>query len=312
MGIKRQIALDTETTGKGEDGDLVGDHRVIEIGCVEIIDRKITGRTFQCYLNPERPVDAEATRVHGHTWESLSNCPHFIDVVQPFVDFIRGSELLIHNANFDTSFLDHEFALIGYPERIRDIARVEDTMELARRVYPNHQVNLDALCRAFDIDASERSFHGALLDANLLAQVYLALTSGQGNFNLAVEHNDFSKRWNRPVGARLPIMGVEKERHAEHLYTMIGLAQSKVQKDEHGNSFCLSPWDSSLKFPALQKGEEEGKKDFAKRQSAQQKEETYKHLTREECKALEITLDEHDHAHKVWLSRVLGKHHAAT
>lgn len=312
MGIKRQIALDTETTGKGDDGDLVGDHRIIEIGCVELIDRKVTGREFHCYLNPDRPVDEEAARVHGMTWESLQSQPHFRDVAAILIDFIRGSELLIHNAKFDVSFLNREFYLMGIPEQVEDLATVVDTMSLARNLYPNHQVNLDALCKAFGIDNSHRVAHGALLDAQLLAEVYLALTSGQRDFDLTIEHNDYAERWVRPNGARLPIMGVERERHAEHIYTMVGLAQKTKTTDENGYTYCSSNWDRSLAFPALQQGEEEGKKDFAKRLQAQQKAETYKMLTRDECIALELTLDQHDHFHKIWLSRVLGKHSAHT
>lgn len=312
MGIKRQIALDTETTGKGNDVDIVDGHRIIEIGCVEIIDRKLTGREFHCYLNPERPVDDEAAKVHGMTWEMLQNQPTFRQIAANFIDFIRGSELLIHNAKFDISFLDYEFSLMAIPERIKDMATVVDTVLLAKQLYPNHQANLDALCKAFGVNASHRVQHGALLDAQLLAEVYLAMTGGQSDFNLSIDQAEAEgARWIRPNGVRLPIMGVESERHAEHLYTMVGLAQKKPITDDNGNSFCVSNWSPEINFPALTKGEEEGKKEFAKRQSDQQRLATYHMLTRDECIGLEIALNEHENAHKAWLKRVLGDHHAS-
>lgn len=306
--MKRQIALDTETTGKGHDGDLVSDHRIIEIGCVELIDRKITGREFHIYLNPQREVDEEATRVHGMTWQKLQNCPLFNQIVQQFINFIRGSELLIHNARFDVSFLNHELALAGINEKIEEMTTVIDTIAVARQQYPNHQVNLDALCKAFNVDASHRTQHGALLDAQLLAEVYLAMTSNQSAFDLTIEQNTSEvQRWVRPQGTWLPIMSVESERHAEHIFNMVGLAQKKPSKNEQGQEICVSSWDPKMiSFASLQKGEEEGKKDFAKRQQAQQHEETHKLLSRDECIALELFLDQHKQAHEAWLERVLG------
>lgn len=308
--MKRQIALDTETTGKGNDGDLVGDHRIIEIGCVEIVDRKLTGRSFQTYLNPQREVDEEATRVHGMTWQSLQSNPIFSQIAPQFIDFIRGSELLIHNARFDVSFLNHELAIAGINEKIEEMATVTDTIAVAHQYYPNHQVSLDALCRAFSIDASQRTLHGALLDAQLLAEVYLAMTASQNTFDLTIEQTtNEGQRWTRQQGTWLPIMSVEKERHAEHIFKMVELAQKKPSKNEQGQNLCVSSWNpQQLSFAALQKGEEEGKKDFAKRQQAQQQDETYKTLSRDECAALELFLDQHKQAHEAWLERVLSLH----
>jgi DNA polymerase-3 subunit epsilon len=174
----RQIVLDTETTGlewkKG--------NRVVEIGCVELIERRPTGRTWQQYIHPEREFEPGAQEVTGLTLEFLADKPKFAEIADAFLAFVDGAELIIHNAAFDVGFLDHELSLLG-PQygRLRDRVRgVEDSLELARQRYPGQRNSLDALCRRLGVDNAHRQLHGALLDAQLLAEVYLALTSGQG------------------------------------------------------------------------------------------------------------------------------------
>jgi DNA polymerase-3 subunit epsilon len=177
----RQIVLDTETTGlEAELG-----HRIIEIGCVELVNRRPTGRTFHRYLNPERDIDAAAAGVHGMAREDLAREPLFADIAEEFLEFIADAELVIHNAPFDVGFLDAELARTSAPSRsIAAVARILDTLSLARQRHPGQRNNLDALCKRYGIDNSNRDLHGALLDARLLAEVYLAMTGGQATFAL--------------------------------------------------------------------------------------------------------------------------------
>jgi DNA polymerase-3 subunit epsilon len=173
----RQIVLDTETTGLEPE---LG-HRIIEIGCVELVNRRPTGRTFHKYLNPEREIDEGALAVHGISRADLHGKPKFAEVVEELVLFISGAELVIHNAAFDVAFLDAEFAKIqGQPRAVANLCRVLDTLALARSMHPGQRNNLDALCKRYSIDNSRRDLHGALLDARILADVYLAMTGGQG------------------------------------------------------------------------------------------------------------------------------------
>ena len=171
----RQIMLDTETTGLDY---RLGD-RVIEIGCVEMIGRKQTQKTFHQYLNPDREIDPGAQAVHGISNEFLADKPRFSEVAKDFVEYIRGAELVIHNAGFDVGFLNNELALVGLPPLEEFCAGVLDTLKLAREMRPGKKNSLDALCNEYSIDNSSRTFHGALLDAQLLAEVYLWLTRGQ-------------------------------------------------------------------------------------------------------------------------------------
>ena len=175
----RQVVLDTETTGLEAD---LG-HRIIEIGAVEIEDRQLTGNRFHRYVHPERPIDDAAIEVHGLTLERLEGEPRFAEIAQDFLDYVRGAELIIHNASFDVMFIDLEFELLhdmeGIPSSIKDVCRVTDSLELARRKNPGRHVSLDALCRLYGVDNSHREFHGALLDAEILADVYLLMTGGQ-------------------------------------------------------------------------------------------------------------------------------------
>ena len=178
----RQVVLDTETTGLSwEKGN-----RVVEIGCIELVERRPTGRRFQRHLNPCRDMEAGAQEVTGLTREFLADKPLFAQVCDEFLDFVRGAELVIHNADFDVGFLDYELSLLGpHYGRLRDHAAVLDTLALARERYPGQRNSLDALCRRLGVDNGHRKLHGALLDAELLAEVYLAMTAGQGDLGLA-------------------------------------------------------------------------------------------------------------------------------
>ncbi len=305
--MKRLVALDTETTGKSDDGT-PGDHRIIEVGCVEIVDRRITGRTLQLYFDPERPVDEEAAEIHGWTWEKLKGKPKFKDCAAQIIVFIRGSELLIHNARFDTQFLDKEWTLAGITERTEEMAHVVDTVLLARKLVPGHQVNLDNLCSLFDIDASMRSLHGALLDSQLLAEVYLAMTGGQVSLSFS-ENEGAAQRWKRPAGAKLPSVQVERDRALVHRASLISLAQvHKISDGPDGKTpLAGSDWGPGFEVPLLIKGEEEEKKAFKKR-VAQQREELMQRLfSDEEREILSEYMQKDDAAQKHWEDRVLGK-----
>ena len=188
--VKRQIVLDTETTGLST----AEDHRIIEIGAVEIINRRLTGETYQQYINPERESDAGALEVHGITNEFLSDKPKFAAIADDFLDFIEGAELIIHNAAFDIGFLDHELSKLKKEKRrIKGISTVLDTLKLARDKHPGQKNNLDALCRRYDVDNSNRELHGALLDSEILADVYLAMTGGQTHLLLMAEDETSKK-----------------------------------------------------------------------------------------------------------------------
>lgn len=173
----RQIVLDTETTGINHEAG----HRIIEIGCVELFDRKLTGKHYHVYLNPQREVEEGAFRVHGISTEFLKDKPLFKDIVHDLIAFIQGAELIIHNAPFDTGFLNSELALIKWPETLSRYCTVCDTLAMAREKHPGQRNSLDALCKRYDIDNTKRLLHGALLDAEILAAVYLAMTGGQGS-----------------------------------------------------------------------------------------------------------------------------------
>lgn len=171
----RQVVLDTETTGL----DYRKGHRIIEIGCVELINRQVTQRRFHVYVNPEFAIDAGAQAVHGISNEMLADKPRFADIAADFIDFVSDAELLIHNAEFDRGFLDNEFALLGKPPLQEVVSAITDTLKMARELRPGRRNSLDVLCKEFEVDNSGRQLHGALLDAELLAEVYLAMTRGQ-------------------------------------------------------------------------------------------------------------------------------------
>ena len=174
----RQIVLDTETTGLEPE---LG-HRIIEIGGVEMINRKLTGRHYHQYINPQRDIDDGAFEVHGISQEFLADKPLFAEISQEFLDFVQGAELVIHNAPFDVGFLNHEFARLGNKSKIiklEMVCEIKDSLALARKKHPGQKNNLDALCRRYEVDNSQRDLHGALLDAEILADVFLLLTGGQ-------------------------------------------------------------------------------------------------------------------------------------
>lgn len=186
--VSRQIILDTETTGMNQSGGphYLG-HRIIEIGCVEVINRKLTGNHFHVYIKPDRAVDPEAIQVHGITDEFLRDKPAFSQIADEFLEFIRGAELVAHNAPFDVGFMDYEFSKLGLEIKTADICRVTDTLTMARERFPGKRNNLDVLCERYGIDNSHRTLHGALLDAEILADVYLLMTGGQTKLNLMAE-----------------------------------------------------------------------------------------------------------------------------
>ena len=189
----RQIVLDTETTGLST----AQGHRIIEIGCLELVDRRLTGREYHRFLNPDRDIDEGAERVHGISRADLENQPRFHEIVDELLEFLGGAELVIHNAQFDVGFIEHELALMKHPQpKIDEHATVLDTLSLARKLHPGQRNSLDALCKRYEIDSSKRDVHGALIDSELLAGVYLAMTGGQTALSL----DDGVGA--RPVGAR--------------------------------------------------------------------------------------------------------------
>jgi DNA polymerase III subunit epsilon len=191
----RQIVLDTETTGL----EVEQHHRVIEIGCVELLNRRLTGRSFHRYLNPERDIDEGAQQVHGLSREQLATEPKFAQIHAELLEFVRDAELIIHNAPFDIAFLNAEFRLLeknanGVHAKVSDFCRVLDTLALARQLHPGQRNSLDALCKRYSVDNSHREYHGALLDARILAEVYLAMTGGQAKFTLSAESDTARSR----------------------------------------------------------------------------------------------------------------------
>jgi len=196
----RQVVLDTETTGL----EVEQQHRVIEIGCVELFNRRITGRHFHKYLNPERGIDFGAQQVHGLTLERLAREPKFAQVHLELLEFIQDAELIIHNAPFDVAFLNAELARVqGAANKIADLCRVLDTLALARQMHPGQRNSLDALCKRYSVDNSHREYHGALLDARILAEVYLAMTGGQANLTLGAESDAARGRAREAAPSRL-------------------------------------------------------------------------------------------------------------
>ena len=179
--MTRQIILDTETTGL----EIRDGHRIIEIGAVELLDRKLTGYNYHQYINPQRAVDAGAVEIHGITNDRLQDEPVFADIVEDFISYVDGAELIIHNAPFDVGFLDHELSLSGRKRRVEnDLCVVTDTLKMARKKYPGQRNTLDALCSRLEVNNGHRKLHGALLDSEILADVYLAMTRVQNVLSL--------------------------------------------------------------------------------------------------------------------------------
>lgn len=223
----RQIVLDTETTGlETSDG-----HRIIEIGAIEIINRQVTDRFYHQYLNPERDIDVGAEEVHGISLESLQDKPKFNDVCEEFLDFIRDGELIIHNAAFDVGFLNHELKCVDHKLKdIHEICKVTDTLKQARKMHPGQRNSLDALCKRYEIDNSHRELHGALLDAQILADVYLAMTGGQVSLSLAAtteaQKNNKKSRKQTTKVHDLNVVSASQEEIAEHEKMLQHIAQN--------------------------------------------------------------------------------------
>ncbi len=209
----RQIILDTETTGL----DIQSGNRIIEIGCIEIVDRKFTGKEFHTFLNPERAVEPGALKVHGRTNDFLADKPVFNEIYKNFLEFIKDSELLIHNADFDVNFINNELDLLKLSITVKDYVRViTDTLSMARQLHPGQRNSLDALTDRYNIEGYDRNYHGALLDSKILGEVYLAMTGGQTklNFNEAIEKRELSLREdykNNATSLKKVIVSLEEE-----------------------------------------------------------------------------------------------------
>ncbi len=234
----RQIVLDTETTGL----EPAEGHRIIEIGCVELINRRLTGNNFHRYLQPDREIDDGAIEVHGITNEFLADKPRFNEVAKEFLQYIEGAELVIHNAAFDVGFIDHEFALtkagLGV---VTDHCQVLDTLKMARKLHPGQRNSLDALCKRYEIDNSHRELHGALLDAEILADVYLMMTGGQTNLSLATgeegDEGGITGAAIRPLSEQRPQLKVIRATAAELLEHQERL--QSIDKESDGNCIWL-------------------------------------------------------------------------
>jgi DNA polymerase III subunit epsilon len=224
--MARQIFLDTETTGISYRQG----HRVIEVGCLEAIDRKLTNNHFHYYINPERDIDAGAMRVHGLTEEFLQDKPKFKEIAQELVDFIKGAEIIIHNAPFDVGFLDRELGLVSRRHKgIESYATVIDSLVMARQKHPGQKNSLDALCKRYAIDNAHRDLHGALLDAELLAQVYFRMTGGQAQLFVGVSDSSKNEQKlsssenvtnNAPSLPSSQLSAEETQQHQEYLESM--------------------------------------------------------------------------------------------
>ena len=218
----RQVVLDTETTGL----EVEQQHRVIEIGCVELLNRRLTGRTYHQYLNPQRDIDVGAQQVHGLTREKLAKEPTFSQVHPQFLEFIRDAELIIHNAPFDIAFLNAELARIELARKVDDLCRVLDTLALARQMHPGQRNSLDALCKRYSVDNSHRDYHGALLDARILAEVYLAMTGGQAMLTLSGESDRALAKARQAAppryaeGARIAVIRASENELAAHEHVL--------------------------------------------------------------------------------------------
>ena len=227
----RQIVLDTETTGLDPDQG----HRVIEIGCVEIQNRRLTGNHFHYYLNPDRDIDEAAIEVHGLTREFLKDKPRFQQIEREFIEFVSGAELIIHNAPFDIGFLNAELKRCkSGVANMEAVCSVLDSLVLAREKHPGQRNNLDALCKRYGVDNTQRDLHGALLDAEILADVYLVMTSGQSSLSLRADDDDdmlaqHAVRELDPDRPQLEIIAASAEELAEHAIRLEALAKSSSQ-----------------------------------------------------------------------------------
>jgi len=236
----RQIVLDTETTGL----ETSQDHRIIEIGCVELVGRKLTGRHYHQYVNPQRKVDVGAMEVHGITDQFLEDKPLFETVAREFLEFVDGADLVIHNAPFDVGFINHEIAkLNGAYQAIESGCRIIDTLALARQKHPGQKNNLDALCKRYGVDNSQRDLHGALLDAEILADVYLLMTGGQVNLNISGQQASDGGQDNSNSGIHRLAQGRQPLRVVTASQEEVELHQQKLEAINKSSGNCL--WMSS-------------------------------------------------------------------
>lgn len=231
----RQVVLDTETTGMNKFGEQFQGHCIIEIGAVELINRQRTGRTLQLYIKPDRPVDPEAVEVHGITDEFLADKPSFPEVASEFLAFIDNAELIIHNATFDVGFIDYELRKHNLGVQLADICVVTDSLKLAKKLFIGKRNSLDALCARLNIDNSQRTFHGALLDAEILADVYLAMTGGQSNLFedeilSPTDDANASNKAKSTVITDLPIIQASAEEIARHQEVLELISQKSSGK----------------------------------------------------------------------------------
>ncbi|MEW5880318.1 MAG: DNA polymerase III subunit epsilon [Pseudomonadota bacterium] len=227
----RQVVLDTETTGlEAKDG-----HRIIEVGCIEIVSRRITERQLHRYVNPERASDDGAVAVHGLTDEFLADKPKFADIVDDLLEFVRGAEVIIHNAPFDLEFLDAELARLGRPAFREHCAAVTDTLKLARELHPGKRNSLDALCERYGVSNSHRTLHGALLDAGLLAEVYLAMTRGQDSLTIDIAPGAALGDFGPVDASRLIVLPASAEEAAAHEAVL-----DAIERDAKGASVWRS------------------------------------------------------------------------
>lgn len=220
----RQIVLDTETTGMNKEGIIHQGHRIIEIGAVEIQNRRLTGNNFHVYLRPNRSIDLEAFKIHGISDEFLINKPTFNDVVENFINYIQGAELIIHNAAFDVNFINYELSLLDRNfSKIENICHIIDSLSIAKNMFPGKRNNLDALCIRYKIDNKKRILHSALLDADILSKVYLSMTGGQkllpfdNHYQLNDKtFDDFNKNTNYPKNNNLRVILANNEEICSH------------------------------------------------------------------------------------------------
>jgi len=220
----KQIFLDTETTGL----DYKSGHKLIEIACVEIENRKFTGREYQSYLNPNRAIDPGAVKVHGLSQEFLSDKPKFIDVYLDLLEFIKGAELLIHNAEFDIGFINNELALNNISERIEDYAaKITDTLLMARQIHPGQRNSLEVLTERYNVQGYDRSYHGALVDSKILGEVYLSMTGGQTDLKLAPSQINSTNARTIKVDGSIPLLRVKATSEENKLHEKYLLSLSK-------------------------------------------------------------------------------------
>lgn len=238
--MARQVVLDTETTGMNRGGICHKGHGIVEIGAIEMINRRTTGRQFHTYLRPDRLIDPGAIRVHGITDEFLRDKPSFKEVATEFCDFIHGSQLIIHNAAFDIGFIDYELhKLGGTSATVAQMCSVIDTLALARQLFPGKRNSLDALCGRYQIDNRQRTLHGALLDAEILAEVYLAMTSGQASMRFVTENDT-------PVALQQPATVTSQPASGGRMLHILRATEAELQAHQerlvlvqHEKGLCL-------------------------------------------------------------------------